>query len=105
MTSAPTVASLTERSKERGEPAWLVDARAESFGSFAAVEAPKWRRTDLAGLDVPALALRASQTRAASPGPGPRLPGVVRVPLAQAAREHPDLVRAILTQPVATDDK
>jgi Fe-S cluster assembly protein SufD len=101
-TLSPT--SLTERSKASGEPAWLLDARTEALGSYAAVEPPKWRRTDVSRLDVEALAARAA---AAAP---PRRAlvkarGVLHVPLAEAAREHPDLVRGVLTAPVATDDK
>lgn len=101
MSSSLLPASVAEAARK--EPSWLQDARAEAFGSFRKLEAPKWRRTDLSGLDVEALALRA----AAKP---PRrahvkLPGVVHLPLTDAAREHEDLVKPLLAAPIEGDDK
>lgn len=93
--SALSSASIRERARARGEPAWLADARAEALERYAKLEAPAWRRTDLSQLDVAALAQRAAQgspnVRASA-----RQKGVVHLPLADAAREHPDLVRPLV---------
>lgn len=101
MSSSLLPASVQEAARK--EPAWLQDARAEAYGSFRKVDAPPWRRTDLSGRDVEALTLRAA-------GKPPRrafakLPGVVHLPLGEAAREHEDLVRPHLTLPIDSDDK
>ncbi len=90
--SAP---SIRDRARARGEPAWLADVRAEAFQRFAGMEAPRWRRTDLSGVDLQGLARRAAD----APAPAVKAPkqtGVLVMPLADAAREHPDLVRPLV---------
>ncbi|HWH08013.1 MAG TPA: SufD family Fe-S cluster assembly protein, partial [Candidatus Thermoplasmatota archaeon] len=101
MSSSLLPASVQEAA--RAEPAWLQAARADAFGSFRTLEPPQGRRTDLARLDVESLALRAA-------GRPPRralakLPGVLHLPLGEAAREHEDLVRPLLGGPIEGDDK
>lgn len=104
MPTALSPALLTERAKARGEPDWLVEARLEALSSYLSLEPPKWRRTDLSGLDVEALAVRASNSKPTRRAHA-KAPGVVHLPLAQAAREHPDLLKSILTTPIPDDDK
>jgi FeS assembly protein SufD len=76
-------------------PAWLTEVRAEARERYAKLDAPRWRRTDLSDVDVEALARRAAQ---APPPKLPRAPqaGVLLMPLADAAREHPDFVRPLV---------
>jgi Fe-S cluster assembly protein SufD len=104
MSSSLSPGVLAQRAKDHGEPSWLADARQVAFESYRATAAPQWRRTDLSDLDVEALAARAADAK-----PGARTlarqPGLVHLPLAQAAREHPDLLRETLTAPVASHDK
>jgi Fe-S cluster assembly protein SufD len=104
MPSALSPVVLTERAKGMGEPSWVTDARLEALASYRSIEAPKGGRTDLAASDVEARALRSSAARA------PRREhahgrGFLHLPLSIAAREHPDLVRDLLTAPVPDADK
>jgi Fe-S cluster assembly protein SufD len=94
MVSSVSSTLVRERAKARGEPSWLVDARVEAFEAYQKMEAPRWRRTDLGQVPLEALALRAGEARAL---PVKRHEGVLQLPLAEAAREHEDLVRPLLT--------
>ena len=93
MSASVTPSLVRERAKARGEPDWLVEARAQAFEAYQRMEAPRWRRTDLRDVPLEALALRASD---AKPLPVKRHEGVLHLPLAEAAREHEALVRPIL---------
>lgn len=104
MPTSLSAATLRERAKARGEPDWLVDARLEALARYQSLEAPQWRRTELAGFDVEAHAWKAFLAPPALVRPFAKAPGLVHVPLAQAAREHPDLVRGLLA-PHARADK
>lgn len=104
MSSSLSPSLLAQRAKDHGEPSWLAEARQVAFESYRAIDAPQWRRTDLSDLDVEALAARASEGKAARGAPA-RQPGLLHLPLAQAAREHPDIVRDALTAPVPGQDK
>lgn len=97
MSSHLSVTSLRERAKARGEPDWLVEARVEAYERYEKLEAPLWRRTDLRGLDVEALT-RKAWGRDATPARRAfvKQEGVVHMPLAEAAREHADLVRPLV---------
>ncbi|HEX2022992.1 MAG TPA: SufD family Fe-S cluster assembly protein [Candidatus Thermoplasmatota archaeon] len=96
--------AIRARSRERGEPSWLADARAEAFERHAKLEPPRWRRTDLAGLDVARLAAAAWARPPPRAPDAPKLPeGVTLLPLAVAAREHEDLVRPLLRVPASAD--
>lgn len=88
---------IRERARARDEPGWLVDARAEALERYQKLDAPQWRRTDLSGLDVEGLAARAfaSGTPHAKRA-WVKQEGVVHLPLAEAAREHADLVRPLV---------
>ncbi|HUR68891.1 MAG TPA: SufD family Fe-S cluster assembly protein [Candidatus Thermoplasmatota archaeon] len=89
--------SIRERSKARGEPDWLVDLRAEALARYQALEAPQWRRTEIADLDIEALAWRAfGRGSPLAKRSLAKAPGVVHIPLAEAAREHPDLVQPLV---------
>lgn len=95
MSSALSSTLIRERAKARGEPAWLVDARVEAYETYVKLETPKWRRTDLAALQVEAFSVKASDGTPRAP-PLPKQAGVLAMPLAQAAREHEALVRPLL---------
>lgn len=86
--------SVRERAKSRGEPAWLVEARAQAYEAYLKMEPPRWRRTDLSRVPLEAWALRASEPKALHARPHE---GILHLSLAQAAREHEDLVRPLLT--------
>ena len=94
MASLVTSTVVRERAKARGEPSWLVEARVEAFEAYQRMEAPRWRRTDLGAFPLESLALRAADARPLAARPHE---GVLHLPLAQAAREHEDLVRPLLT--------
>jgi len=104
MPPALSQAFLTQRAKAQGEPDWLTDARIGALSSYQAAEQPKWRRTDLSALDVEGLALRASSSKPTHRAHA-KAPGVVHLPLAQAASEHPDLLRAAITATIPEEDK
>ena len=95
--SAPSqpAGSIRERAKGRGEPDWLVDLRAQAYARYEEMVPPQWRRTDLSGIDVAALAWKAFGRPALERRPFVKEEGVVHLPLAEAAREHPDLVRPL----------
>jgi Fe-S cluster assembly protein SufD len=88
--------SIRERAKARGEPDWLVDLRADALARYEALEVPQWRRTELAGLDVQATAWKAFGRASIARRPLTKAPGVVHLPLVEAAREHPDLVQPLV---------
>lgn len=89
--------SIRERARSRGEPSWLIEARSEALERYLKLEAPRWRRTDLADLDVAARATAAWSRDHTLSLPRPaKAEGVVHMPLAQAAREHEELVRGLM---------
>lgn len=97
------LSSLTEQASARGEPSWLQDARRLALDGYRSLDPPQWRRTDLAALDVEARAMRTASVRAPARKLA-RAKGVLHLPLVQAAREHEDLVRPLLTSiPVGSD--
>lgn len=97
MSSPFSLSTLRARAKARGEPDWLVDARAEAFERYEKLEVPQWRRTDLHGLDVAALSMKAfGRDSAPLRRALVKREGVVHLPLAEAAREHADLVRPLV---------
>lgn len=88
---------IREKAEARKEPAWLTEARLQAFATYEKLEAPVYRRTDLRGFDLPALATKAFvQAKPARETHAKTQDGVVRMPLAQAAHEHEDLVRPYL---------
>src|SRR5438270_12200281 len=115
-----TKSAVEELSALHGEPEWLRARRLESFGIFDAMSLPDtkrqedWRQVDLKGLDLDAYApfqqpngtapadaldgvsgaLRQRGTSRPVVSIDPELArrGVVFGPLAQAARDHPELV-------------
>lgn len=88
--------SIRERAKARGEPDWLVDARAAALTRFEALPVPQWRRTDLAGFDVAAVSSKAFGRAPLARRPLVKHAGVIHLPLLEAAREHPDLVKPLV---------
>lgn len=88
--------SIRERAKARGEPAWLIDARADALARFEALPVPEWRRTNLAGLDVAASAWKAFGHAPLTTRPLLKHEGVIHLPLVEAAREHADLVKPLV---------
>lgn len=103
MTALLSSTSIRERAKARGEPGWLVDLRAEALERYHAIAAPQWRRTELADVDVEGAAWKAFGGRPALASRAfAKAEGVVHLPLATAAREHPELVqRALALSPRA----
>ena len=110
-----------------GEPEWLRAERRRAFELYEELDLPsasdeEWRRTDLRGLDLNGFEPReeargkpAAETisdvsavirqSGSEPGvvqmePGLAERGVIFIPLSQAAREHPDLVRTHLFKQV-----
>jgi Fe-S cluster assembly protein SufD len=115
-----TLSAVEELGALHGEPEWLRARRRDAFAAYERLPLPsrsdeEWRRTDLRGLDLdsfdaferangPAPADPIDETagvlrqRGSEPGAvelDPELVarGVLFMPLTQAAREHPDLVR------------
>lgn len=122
--------AVEELASLHGEPDWLRERRREAMGLFERLPLPsrtdeEWRRTDLKGLDLNAFApfeeangtppgdtidevAGVLRQRGSEPGkveldPEVAAKGVIFMPLSQAAREHPDLVRAHLFSEVRAD--
>lgn len=126
-----TKAAVEELSALHGEPEWLRARRLESFGVYEGLSLPDtkrdedWRQVDLKGLDLesyapfqqpngtaPAGSLeqvsgivrqRGTSTPAVALDPGLARQGVLFMPLAQAAREHRELVERHLFSAVKPD--
>jgi len=126
-----TKAAVEELSALHGEPEWLRARRLESFGIYEGMSLPDtkrqedWRQADLKGLDLdsyvpfqqpngtaPAgtleqvsgtLRQRGTSTPSATLDPTLAKRGVIFMPLAQAAREHRDLVERYLFSAVKPD--
>src|SRR2546425_3236175 len=126
-----TKAAVEELSALHGEPEWLRARRLESFGVYEGLSLPDtkrqedWRQVDLKGLDLdsyapfqqpngmaPAGSLeqvsgivrqRGTSTPAVVLDPGLGRQGVIFMPLAQAAREHRELVERHLFSAVKPD--
>jgi Fe-S cluster assembly protein SufD len=119
-----TKSAVEELSALHGEPEWLRARRLESFGIFEGMSLPDtrrqedWRQVDLKGLDLNAYAPFQQPNGAAPSGAESELGGVLRqrgtskpsaaldeslaakgvlfMPLAEAARQHPELVQRYL---------
>lgn len=125
-----TIDAVEELGALHGEPDWLRARRREAFAAFEGLPMPsrsdeEWRRTDVRGLDLssfeaferangaaPAdpiedvagvLRQRGSEPGAVELDPEVAARGVLFMPLTQAAREHPDLVRRHLFSEVRPD--
>lgn len=98
--SAPPLSlpSIRDQGRRRGEPDWLLDARADALARYEELPIPQWRRTQIADMDIAAIAGKAyAQTKVSSRArPTMKAKGVVHLPLLEAAREHPDLVRSLV---------
>jgi Fe-S cluster assembly protein SufD len=126
-----TKAAVEELSALHGEPEWLRARRLDSFGLYEGMSLPDtkreedWRQVDLKGLDLDAYApfqqpngsapagsldevsgilrQRGTSTPAVVLDPGLARQGVIFMPLAQAAREHRELVERYLFSAVKPD--
>jgi Fe-S cluster assembly protein SufD len=126
-----TKSAVEELSALHGEPEWLRARRLASFGIYEGMSLPDtkreedWRQVDLKGLDLdsyapfqqpngsaPAGSLdqvsgtirqRGTSTPAVVLDPGLAQQGVIFMPLAQAAREHRELVERYLFSAVKPD--
>ena len=126
-----TKAAVEELSALHGEPEWLRARRLESFGVYEGLSLPDtkrdedWRQVDLKGLDLDAYApfqqpngtapagslaqvsgivrQLGTSTPAVTLDPGLARQGVLFMPLAQAARDHRDLVERHLFSAVKPD--
>jgi Fe-S cluster assembly protein SufD len=125
-----TMEAVEELASLHGEPDWLRARRREAFAAYERLPVPsrsdeEWRRTDVRGLDLESFEAfeRADgaapadpiddvagvlRQRGSEPGiveldPGVEALGVLFMPLTQAAREHPDLVRRHLFSEVRPD--
>src|SRR5690349_12528298 len=115
-----TIEAVEELGSLHGEPDWLRARRREAYAAFERLPMPsrsdeEWRRTDVRGLDLDAfepferangpapadpiedtagvLRQRGSEPGAVELDADLAARGVLFMPLTQAAREHPDLVR------------
>src|SRR6266700_1061473 len=115
-----TLSAVEELGALHGEPEWLRARRREAFAAYERLPLPsrsdeEWRRTDVRGLDLGAfeaferangpapsdpiedtagvLRQRGSEPGAVELDPAVAARGVLLMPLSQAAKEHPDLVR------------
>ncbi len=122
--------SVEEIAGLHGEPDWLRTRRREAWAVFEQIGMPnradeEWRRIDFKGLDLqsfaafeaanggpPGLPIEGAaavlRQRGSEPGvveadPELTTKGVLFMPLSQAAREHPDLVRRHLFSQVRAD--
>jgi len=123
--------AVEELSALHGEPEWLRARRLESFGVYEGLSLPDtkrdedWRQVDLKGLDLEAYApfqqpngtapagsldqvsalvrQRGTSTPVVVLEPGLARQGVIFMPLAQAAREHRELVERHLFSAVKPD--
>jgi Fe-S cluster assembly protein SufD len=126
-----TKAAVEELSALHGEPEWLRARRLDAFGLYEGMSLPDtkreedWRQVDLKGLDLDAYApfqqpngsapagsldevsgilrQRGTSTPAVVLDPGLARQGVIFIPLAQAAREHRELVERYLFSAVKPD--
>src|ERR1700737_1736000 len=126
-----TKAAVEELSALHGEPEWLRARRLESFGIYEGMSLPDtkrqedWRQADLKGPNLDSYApyqqpngtapagtleqvsgtlrQRGTSTPAATLDPALARQGVIFMPLAQAAREHRDLVERYLFSAVKPD--
>jgi Fe-S cluster assembly protein SufD len=126
-----TKAAVEELSALHGEPEWLRARRLESFGLYEGMSLPDtkreedWRQVDLKGLDLDAYApfqqpngsapagsldevsgilrQRGTSTPAVTLEPALARQGVIFMPLAQAARDHRELVERYLFSAVKPD--
>jgi Fe-S cluster assembly protein SufD len=98
----PTLSELTDEqiaaaAREAGEPAWLVERRAEAWRQFAAAEPPFWRRTDLSKLEAGKVAAPTSaQGTAVQWDAKLAEQGVIFTTLAAGLRDHEALVKQYL---------
>jgi Fe-S cluster assembly protein SufD len=97
--SADAVGAL---SAARDEPEWLLDARLASLERYRATPWPtgaeeEWRRTSLKDLPRDATLDETVTTEVSALDPDSADRGVVFAPLGEAAADHPDLVRPLLT--------
>jgi Fe-S cluster assembly protein SufD len=122
--------AVEELASLHGEPDWLREHRRRAHDAYERLPLPsrtdeEWRRTDLRGLDLNAFApfeeadgtppgdtidetAGVLRQRGSEPGkveldPEVAARGVIFMPLSQAAREHPDLVRDHLFSEVRAD--
>ncbi|OLB83226.1 MAG: hypothetical protein AUI15_36355 [Actinobacteria bacterium 13_2_20CM_2_66_6] len=91
----------------QGEPDWLLDRRRTALSSFERLPLPsrtdeEWRRTNLAGLDLPAYA-RFEQRNGHVPERSALPSGVIFEPLAIAAQRHASLIEPLLFSLVRAD--
>jgi Fe-S cluster assembly protein SufD len=118
-----TIEAVEELAALHGEPEWVRARRREAFAAYERLPLPsrsdeEWRRTDIRGLDLDAfeaferangsapadpiedtagvLRQRGSEPGAVELDPELAAHGVLFMPLSQAVREHPDLVRPVL---------
>ena len=125
-----TTTSVEELAYLHGEPGWLRARRRDAFATYERLPLPsrsdeEWRRTDIRGLNLEAfepferadgaapadpiadvagvLRQRGSEPGVVELEPALATRGVLFMPLAQAAKEHPDLVQRHLFTEVQSD--
>lgn len=125
-----SLSSVEELGGLHGEPDWLRARRREAFAVFERLPLPsrsdeEWRRTDIRGLDLEqfeaferadgaapgdpiedtagVLRQRGSEPGRVELDPAVAAQGVLLMPLSQAAREHPELVKRYLFSEVRPD--
>lgn len=83
-------------SKAREEPDWLLERRLHARSVYEKHERPVWKRTDSRKVDFDALVNAAPQGGLAMEREAATADGVIVMDLADAAREHEDLVKPFL---------
>jgi Fe-S cluster assembly protein SufD len=102
MNYLPTLSELTDEriaevARANGEPAWLIERRAEAWRHFAAAEPPIWRRTDLSKFKAEQVAApQGPQGSAVQWDASLAEQGVIFTTMAVALREHAALVEQYL---------
>jgi Fe-S cluster assembly protein SufD len=101
-----SAAQITEAAQATGEPAWMVERREAAWQAFHASEAPFWRRTDLTKLQIDSLTVAsAAQSTNLVWDASLAAQGVVFTTLAQALRDHPELVQKYFGQAVSDEHR
>ncbi|MDZ4718333.1 MAG: Fe-S cluster assembly protein SufD [Roseiflexaceae bacterium] len=101
-----TAAQIVEAASAAGEPAWMVERREAAWQAYSASEAPFWRRTDLTKLQTDTLMVpSAVQSTNLVWDASLAAQGVVFTTLAQALRDHPELVQKYFGTAIADEHR
>jgi len=101
-----TAAQIVEAASAAGEPTWMIERREAAWQAYSASEAPFWRRTDLTKLQTDTLMVpSAVQSTNLVWDASLAAQGVVFTTLAQALRDHPELVQKYFGTAIADEHR